>query len=137
MAETLLGRVVVVAGDDARLSDVASAALSADARVAVVSRALPASTVATVRFNADPRDPGAWERIAMHVEQHLGPVDGVVSDDASRSAVEEVFAADLLRRGRGAVVVVHRDADVDEIVTRLRGTPPTTPSRPRADGPGP
>jgi hypothetical protein len=137
MAETLLGRVVVVAGDDARLSDVASATLAADARVAVVSRALPAATAATVRFHADPRDPGAWERIAMHVEQHLGPIDGVVSDEASRSAVEKVFTADLRRRGRGAVVVVHRDADVDAIVTRLLGTPPTAPSRPRADEPGP
>ena len=136
MSGTLLGRVVVVAGDDAQLAAVASALSAADANVAVVSRSLGPTSSARVRFNADPADPGAWERIAMHVEQHLGPVDGVVTDDASRSAVDAVFAVDLVRRNRPPVVVVGGDDDVDDVLTRLRGTPPTTPSRPAGDVPG-
>jgi hypothetical protein len=132
---SLLGRVVVVAGADARLAAVAAAATAAQAQVAVVSTALAPSTDATVRFNADPCDPDAWERIAVHVEQHLGPVDGVVTDDAGRPAVEAVFAVDLARRGRPAVVVVRPDDDVEAVVTRLRDTPPARPSRPRADAP--
>jgi hypothetical protein len=136
MSGMLLGRVVVVAGEDTRLAAVSAAAAAADAQVAVVSRSL-APAPATVRFNADPCDPGVWERIAMHVEQHLGPVDGVITDDASRSAVEAVFSADLVRRSRPAVVVVRPDDDVDAIVTRLSGKPPEAQSRPATDAPGP
>ena len=120
----LLGRVVVVAGDDPRLSAAAESALTAGASVAVVSQTLDRATGASVRFNADPRDPGAWERIAMHVEQHLGPVDAVYTDDDSRATVEGVFAADLARRGRDPVVVIGPD-----------GTLPATLPRPEPVGP--
>ena len=119
-----LGRVVVVAGDDPGLQQAAESALSAGAAVAIVSATLDRATAATVRFNADPRDRDAWERIAMHVEQHLGPVDAVYTDDDSRSAVEAVFATDLARRGRESVVVIRR-AD----------TPPAAPPRPDSVGP--
>ena len=129
--DQLLGRVVVVAGDDALLANAATAALAAGAKVAVISRALGDATAATVRFNADPRDPGAWERISMHVEQHLGPVDGVVTDEQSRPVVVDVFGADLARRGRAGVLVMQPGDDPRTLVTHLAGTPPATPSRPR------
>ena len=136
MSGTLLGRVLVVAGGDAQLAAVASALSAADASVAVVSRSLGPTPSATVRFNADPADPGAWERIAMHVEQHLGPVDGVVTDDDAVTVVETVFAVDLVRRGRPPVVVVRRDDDVGGVITRLGYTPPTATSPPAGDAPG-
>ena len=137
----LVGRVVVVAGDDVRLAEAATAALTAGAKVAVVSRTLEDAAEQlgrepTVRFRADPRDPDAWERIAMHVEQHLGPVDGVVTDEASHAVLDGVFGADLARRGRGDVVVVSDGDDAASLVTRLAGTPPATPSPPRRDAPG-
>jgi hypothetical protein len=136
----LVGRVFVIAGDEKKLALLAAEALHAEARVAVVSRTLPASTEATVRFTADPRDPDAWERIAMYVEQHLGPVDGVVTDEQSRVVVEAVFGPDLARRGRGAVRVVLPEDDVEALVTQLgvthpAGRPPAAPSRPRPVAP--
>ena len=134
--QPLLGRVLVVAGDNAGLTGVAAWALAAGAKVAVVSRTLERTTEATVRFNADPRDSGVWERIAMHVEQHLGPVDGVVTDDSSHATIDAVFGADLARRGRGGVLVVHSGDDPDRVVTLLARTPPATPSRPRPDASG-
>jgi hypothetical protein len=129
----LSGRVVVVAGDAQALCAVAAAAVAAGALVAVVSRSLPDDTAATVRFRADPHDPGIWDRIGMHVEQHLGPVDGVATDAVTRAVVEQVFAADLARRGHGDVVTVSAEDDVPLVVTRLCGTPPAAPAPPNAD----
>lgn len=125
-ARPLLGRVVVVAGEVSRLADEAEAAMTAGASVAVVSCTLGRTTPATVRFNADPRDPDAWERIAMHVEQHLGPVDEVVTDRESMAVVEAVFGTDLERRGRRPVAVIN-----PTVVTDPAGTPPAAPARPR------
>jgi hypothetical protein len=132
----LLGRVVVVAGSDPHLADAADLALAGGALVAVISRSLRDETSATVRFNADPCDPDAWERIAMHVEQHLGPVDGVITDDPSRSVVEAVFGPDLARRRHGAVMVARPDDDIEALLTALADTPPAGPSRPRPAAPG-
>lgn len=134
--DSVHGRVVVVAGDDSRLAAAAAAALTVGARVAVVSRTLDGTTSATVRFNADARDPDAWERIAMHIEQHLGPVDGVITDDSARAVVDGVFATDLARRGRAPVHVLD-DEEAPAVVTRLVGTPPATPSPPATAAPDP
>jgi hypothetical protein len=126
----LLGRVIVVAGDEPTLTDFATATVAAGALVAVVSQVLDPATPATVRFRADARDGGAWDRLAMHIEQHLGPVDGVVTDAASRDAIDAVFAADLNRRGHGHVVTVAAGDDIHAIVTGLCGTPPAATSPP-------
>ena len=134
-APDLNGWVVVVAGDNPALADAARAALGAGAAVSVVSTSLDDETPSSVRFRADPGDPDAWERIAMHIEQHLGPVDGVVTDAASYPVVHEVFAVDLSRRGRADVMVVPPGDSAVEIVTALFGTPPATPSRPAAAEP--
>jgi hypothetical protein len=115
----LTGRVVVVAGDDAALAHVSAEAVAGGASVAVVSRSLPEDVAATVRFRSDPRDRAAWDRVAMHVEQHLGPVDGVATDAATEPVVSEVFAADLARRGHGSVVVVRRGAEAAETFRHL------------------
>ena len=124
------GWVVVVAGDDPVLAGVAQASADAGAAVGLVSKELGDETPSSVRFRADPGDRDVWVRIAMHVEQHLGPVDGVVTDASSHAIVEEVFAVDLARRGRSPVIVVG-PADVPTaVVTALFGTPPEVPSRP-------
>jgi len=128
---SVLGRVIVVAGEDPALEGVAAAAVAAGASVAVVSRTLPGDVPATVRFRADPADRGVWDRVAMHVEQHLGPVDGVATDAGHRSVIDAVFGADLARRGHGTIVTADGEP-ADALLTRLRGTPPATPVRPAA-----
>ena len=129
-AQPLLGRVIVIAGDEHRLAEVAAVAVDAGALVAVVSQSLATSTPATVRFRADPRDPGSWERIAMHVEQHLGPVDGVATDGATREVMDAVFRGDLARRGHGCVLTLTSADDAGAVLTRLLGMPPEAPSPP-------
>ena len=131
----LNGWVVVVAGEDGALADAAGATLAAGASVGVVSTGLAEQTPASVRFRADPGDPGAWERIAMHIEQHLGPIDGVVTDASSYRVVNDVFALDLSRRGRSPVVIVGPGLPTDTVVTALFGTPPATPPRPGPEAP--
>ena len=128
--QRLLGRVVVVAGDAPELAEIAALAMNNGAAVAVVSAVLDVGTAASVRFRADARDRDAWERVAMHVEQHLGPVDGVVTDESSCAVVDGVFAADLARRGRDAVHVVRSQEDVAAIVTHLADRPRAAPSPP-------
>lgn len=113
-----LGRVVVVAGDSAALADVAAQLVEAGAFVAVVSTVVqvPAAHVA---FRAEPADAEVWQRVAPHVEQRLGPVDAVVTDQQLQPLVEGVFGADLRRRGRGAVVGATPDMTADELLSRL------------------
>jgi len=118
-ATDLSGWVVVVAGDDPALCEVARAALAAGAAVGVVSAHLVDETPASVRFRADPHDADAWQRIGMHIEQHLGPIDGVVSDASAHRTVQQVFDADLRRRGRASAVVVGPADSADAIVTAL------------------
>lgn len=129
---SLVGRVVVVAGEEPALRAVADAAHDAGALVAVVSRTLPDDVSGSVRFRSDPGDPAVWERVAMHVEQHLGPVDGVVTDDKRHDVVNAVFATDLARRGHGTVTVV--TDDLDGVLTHLCGTPAAAPAPPPSDG---
>jgi hypothetical protein len=135
--QPLLGRVVVVAGDDPELADVAALAMHHGAAVAVVSTALDDTTTATVRFRADPKDGVVWERLAMDIEQHLGPVDGVATDESSYAVVAGVFAGDLARRGHGQVIAVRGTDAVPDVVTRLCDTPPAAPSPPAAASPDP
>jgi hypothetical protein len=116
----LLGRVYVVAGGEPGLVDVAAALVDAGAFVAFVAVELTAVSAHT-NFRADPGDPGVWERVAPYVEQRLGPVDGVVTDRATRPVVDAVFAADIRRRGHGDVVVVSPADEVVQVVSALAG----------------
>lgn len=129
LSESLLGRVIVVAGEQAALANVATAAAGAGAAVAVISTALPDLAV-TVRFRADPRDAAVWERVAMHIEQHLGPVDGAAADDSSYDVVRAVLQPDLSRRGHGAIVCVAAGADPEEALRSMVGTPRATAEPP-------
>ena len=116
----LLGRVVVVAGHASGLARLAADLVECGAFVAYVGpeRSVP---VARASVRADPTDPTVWERIALHVEQHLGPVDGVVTDAVTRPVVVEVFGPDLVRRGHGSVLVGD-DLPVADVVSALLGT---------------
>ena len=117
----LLGRVVVVAGHAPGLAALSAALVDAGALVAFVGPdASVPSAQASVR--ADPRDPAVWERIAPHVEQRLGPVDGVVTDAPTAAIVDAVFGPDFGRRGHGAVIVGD-ELSVDAVVSALLGRP--------------
>jgi hypothetical protein len=118
----LTGRVVVVAGAEAAVGPVAAALHSAGASVALVALAETARTDVTVHVRADPADADVWARVAMHVEQHLGPVDAAVADSSAEARVRDAFAADLRRRGHGDVVVVRPGDDIADVVTWVAGT---------------
>lgn len=120
--DSLAGRVVVVAGTEAILGPIAAALQSAGSSVAFVASAQIARTDVTVHFRTDPCDPDVWDRVSMHVEQHLGPVDAVVTDPGTAGAVRAAFAVDLSRRGHGDVVVVEPGDDAADVVTKVVGT---------------
>jgi hypothetical protein len=115
------GRVFVVAGSSASLGVAADALTTAEALVAVVGP-VPLTTDAAAHFHADPTDAGVWERVVPHVEQRLGPIDGVLSDRAAQPVAERRVGPDLRRRGHGAVVVVDDGIDVDDVLRTLAGT---------------
>lgn len=118
----LLGRVVVVAGDVTTLGPAAAALHQAGAQVALVATAGSTYDDVTVHFRADPDDPRVWDRVAMHVEQHLGPVDAVVTDDVSAATVRAVLEEDMVRRGHGGVVVVAAGEPLGDVVSRIVDT---------------
>jgi hypothetical protein len=115
-----LGRVVVCAGDDPRLDDVAHLAAARGAQVArIATRADLAAPDAVATFRADASNGTVWVRIGMHVEQHLGPVDAVIADPASAVAVAAYFDADLDRRGRPATVTIGPADDAGAVISSL------------------
>jgi hypothetical protein len=114
------GRVLVVAGDAAVLDGVTQALLVAGALVAVVGTA--GREGAHVDFRVDPADADVWSRVVPHVEQRLGPVDGVVAWVTIHHLVSDVFEPDLRRRGHGAVVAVGADDDPADVLRQLADT---------------
>jgi hypothetical protein len=120
--QPLQGRVVIVAGAIAVAGPIAAALQSAGATVALVSQAATARDDVTVHLRADPSQADVWERIAMHVEQHLGPVDAAVADAAAAPATRHALATDLARRRRGDVVVVEPGDDAADVVRKVLGT---------------
>lgn len=114
--------MVVVAGDEATVGPIAAALHATGALVALVARAPAARDDVTVHLRADPYDDGVWDRVAMHVEQHLGPVDAVVADASAVEPVRRAFAADLRRRGHGGVVVVEAGDEASDVVRKVLDT---------------
>lgn len=117
----MAGRVVVVAGAAATIGPIAAALHAAGAKVALIA-ADAARTDVTVHFRADPADGAVWDRVSMHVEQHLGPVDAAVTDATCDDAVRAAFGADLARRGHGGIVVVDPGDDPADVVRQVAGT---------------
>lgn len=117
----LTGRVFIVAGSGSRLGEVADALVAAHALVAVVG-SIPVSSEVAAHFHADPADEAVWERVVPHVEQRLGPVDGVITDQASRVIGERMVGPDFGRRGHGAVIAIEDTSDVEEILRSLVDT---------------
>ena len=120
--DELTGRVVVVAGEATDVGPVAAALQSAGAQVALVAVATRARTDVTVHVRADPADPTVWDRVTMHVEQHLGPVDAAVADPRTAARARDALAADLRRRGHGDIVVVQPGDEPADVVRRVVGT---------------
>ena len=118
----LAGHVFIVAGSEPKLGEIADALTTAGALVAVVGPLAPIMDVAT-HFRTDPTDRQVWERVVPHVEQRLGPIDGVVADHATHTLGEEFVGPDLCRRGHGAVIAVDGGAAVDDVLRKLIGTP--------------
>lgn len=134
MTTPLLGHVFVVAGVDADLPEVADALADAGAFVALVFP-MRVATRAAAAIVADPTDGSTWERAAPHIEQRLGPVDGVVTDARTADPIANVFTPDLRRRGHGGVVVREESDDVSAVMERLARTLPTGPPRPELGEP--
>ena len=135
-ADELAARVVVVAGERPELASVVAAGVAAGASIAIVSRTLGDDLDGDVRFRADPTDLAVWDRVAMHVEQHLGPVDGVVTDAEAVDVVTATFATDLARRGHGAVVVAGPGEPAEQALRRSLGTRRAAPAPPRPGAAG-
>jgi hypothetical protein len=114
------GRVFVVAGSTALLGAVADALTAADALVAVVGH-VPLTSDVAAHFHATPTEVEVWTRVVPHVEQRLGPIDGVVCDRLAQLLGERLIGPDLRRRGHGSVVVVEDD-DVDDVLRTLADT---------------
>jgi hypothetical protein len=113
-----LGRVYVVAGARACVEPLATALLRRGALVAVVSGDRT-DVDAPVVLHADPSDVAVWERAGPHVEQRLGPIDGVAADAAALPATVARFADDLRRRRRPPVVALDAEFSVEDALTAL------------------
>ena len=115
------GRVYLVAGEASILGAVANELAADGALVGLVSLDLVAVETAA-RFRADPTDPHVWERVVPHVEQRLGPIDGVLTDGRCAALAEQYVGADLRQRGHGAVIPVGPDDDADVVLRKLVDT---------------
>lgn len=118
----LEGRVFIVAGCGETLTSVARLLVAGGALVALVTTDQPVPEV-DAHFRADPTDPDVWSRMVPHVEQRLGPIDAVVTDESAAALAEELVGPDLRRRGHGSVVVAIPGTDADDVLRRLAGTP--------------
>jgi hypothetical protein len=115
------GRVFIVAGSGSKLGNVADALVTAQALVAVIGP-IPVTTEVAAHFHADPANEDVWERVVPHVEQRLGPIDGVVTDEAAHAIGERMVGADFDRRGHGAVIAVDESGDVERVLRLLVDT---------------
>jgi hypothetical protein len=116
------GRVVVVAGEHPLLPALCERLGAAGALVAFVAHAAQPGDGATLSFRADPGDAEVWQRIGMHIEQQLGPVDAVAADESCAPTVRDVFGPDLHRRGHGGLVQVAADDSAEDVLSRLADT---------------
>jgi hypothetical protein len=121
-APVLEGRVFIVAGCGATFTGVAQLLASDGALVAIVTTDSAVPDVAA-HFRADHADPDVWDRVVPHVEQRLGPIDAVVTDELGRATAERLVGPDLRRRGHGTVVVVPPATEPGSVVRMLGGTP--------------
>jgi hypothetical protein len=115
------GRVFIVAGTAEVFVALAEALVGDSALVAVVSTgdSIPA---AAASFRADHEDADVWQRMVPHVEQRLGPIDAVITDDAGREVADRLLGPDFRRRGHGDVVVVGTDSEVANVLRTLADT---------------
>lgn len=120
----LAGKAVVLAGTDGLVLGQLSTLL-AGCRVAVAVVSPSRETVDAVvqecerhdlqGYGAvgDPTDSALWQRVLPHVEQRLGPIDGVVVEgEAVAGPLVGLVSPDMRRRGRGVIVMVGRQVDV-------------------------
>ena len=130
-----VGHVVVVAGAAEELVELARRLVDAGSIVALVHPTSRCDTAAA-SVRADPTDVAVWDRVLPHVEQRLGPIDAVVTDEAAAATVGAVAVPELRRRGRGDAVVLGPGETAGELLNRLRDRPPATPAPPGPAGPG-
>jgi hypothetical protein len=119
--QVLAGRVFIVAGRGETIAAVVRLLVSRDALVALVTTDADVPEVAA-HFRADAADPDVWARVVPHVEQRLGPIDAVVTDESGAPIAERLVGPDLRRRGHGAVVAVTQASDADGVVRTLTDT---------------
>ena len=117
----LVGRVFIVAGRGKTFAGVARLLVAEGALVAVLTTDAEVPEVAA-HFRADHADPDVWGRVVPHVEQRLGPIDAVVTDEVGRPIAEQLVGPDLQRRGHGAVVAVEDGSELGDVLRMLAGT---------------
>src|SRR3954468_18433917 len=114
MLDPLAGHVVVLAGLDAA-AGVALLERGVEGAVATTQRATiddleraaaerPGAML--LAYQAEPDDAATWARLAPHIEQRVGPVDAVLCSPSAVDATTATFAADMRRRGHGAIIAL-------------------------------
>ena len=130
--DPLTGHVVVLAGAAAvagvsLMERGALLAVVTDDRAlvdALEQAAAQHPTSMLLSYCTDPTDAGVWARVAAHIEQRVGPIDAVLCAPDTVDVVEATFAADMRRRGHGAVIPFTAGSDpVDLLRQHLRHTP--------------
>lgn len=119
---TLAGRIGIVTGADSDAGRAIATALAAE-QMSLMLIARPGArlhdfaedlsdrfAIRSMAATADVADAAAIDRILMHVEQHLGPIDVVVS--TTEGALVEAAVPAMAARGRGHVVHVVPSAPV-------------------------
>jgi NAD(P)-dependent dehydrogenase (short-subunit alcohol dehydrogenase family) len=93
-----------LAGNGAILAVVSADRSTVDRDVAVAE----AAGAVVIGFTADASDPAAWQRIAPHVEQRLGPIDVAVAigSEPARRVVADALATDMAARSRGVIIEI-------------------------------
>jgi len=131
MLDPLAGHVVVLAGVD---SAAGVALLECGVQVAVVTTdraaiddleraAAERPGAMLLAYQAEPDDTATWARLAAHIEQRVGPVDAVLCAPGAVDATTATFAADMRRRGHGAIIALTPGQDpVAALRTQLTRT---------------
>jgi hypothetical protein len=122
----LTGKAVIVAGDSPAVIDVTRAFAANGAMIAIVSgnrdvvdQSLQAAEelgAAVMGMTTDPTSASAWQRLASHIEQRLGPIDVavVVGPASMRRVVGAALLGDMAARARGVFI------EVDDVVASVR-----------------
>lgn len=118
----LRGRIAIITGTDTVSGAAIAAGLAGEGVSLMLLSAVPVRGVAEdlaerhdIRCLAaaiDVGDPAAVDRVVMHAEQHLGPVDLLVNL-ADPAVLTRALLPTMIARGRGHIVTVGAGVETD------------------------